>query len=289
MKHQLDFRRLRTPRHSRSPGNFKPPAEKTRPNSGVLIVRTLGRFEVRDREKALPPPVGRASRLFKLLLCNRNHVASKEHIAEILWPNNVNRARNVHAAAHDVRTWLRCHECLRFEADCYSLAIGEVDADTFESRIRRARSLRSVEPKVALDQYRAATAVYGGPFLPEDSFSEWVVQRRLQLEECFIEAAMFLSAAAFQAKDFHSALDLASMVWELDPGHEDSVRLQMRALASLGRRAEALRRFDRLKLFLDRELQCRPDPMTEADRAELLLVSVARPLENVPRTTIPSR
>jgi DNA-binding SARP family transcriptional activator len=78
-----------------------------------------------------------------------------------------------------------------------------------------------------------------------------------------------LADAALATQDFENALELTSGVRALDEAREDAVRIEMRARAGLGRRAEALRRYEGLKGYLDREFKCKPDPATETVRASV--------------------
>ena len=240
---------------------------------GRLASRTLGRFEVRVDDRVLPSPPGRGARLLKVLLCSRDHALPKEYVAETLWPDSAKAISNLHAAAHDLRRWMGIPDGLVYERDLYALALADVDADRFEADITRARALRRSDPGQAGRRYHAALSIYDGPFLPEETSLDCVIHRRVQLEEWFAEAAMFLATEALEHGHFDEALGFATSVSDLDDTREDAARLQMRALAGLGRRPEALRRFERLRLVLDRELGCCPDPATETIRDEVAMRS----------------
>ena len=232
--------------------------------AGRLATRTLGWFEVRLDGRILPPPPGRGARLLRLLLSTRGHALPKECIAETLWPDSPTAIANLHAAARDVRRWMGIAEGLVYERELYALTVRDIDADRFETEISSARTLRRADPSQAGRRYQAALAIYEGPFLPEETGLDCVNSRRVQLEVWFAEAAMFVGTAALENGELDAALDLGTRVSDLDETREDAARLQMRALASLGRRAEALRRFERLRLILGRELGCHPDPATQA-------------------------
>ena len=186
------------------------------------------------------------------MLSTRGHALPKECIAETLWPDSPTAIANLHAAARDVRRWMGIAEGLVYERELYALTVRDIDADRFETEISSARTLRRTDPSQAGRRYQAALAIYEGPFLPEETGLDCVISRRVQLEVWFAEAAMFVGTAALENGEPEAALDFGTRVSDLDETREDAARLQMRALASLGRRAEALRRFERLRLILGR-------------------------------------
>jgi DNA-binding SARP family transcriptional activator len=208
--------------------------------------------------------------LFKYLLCARNHTAPKEEIAETLWPDDPNGFKNLHAAAHDVRTWLKAAGHLVYSSSEYSLDSFAIDADDFERTVQYGRARWPTNPAAGRQAYEAAVLTYGGPFLPDELYAGWVVTRRERLEARFIEAALKVARCFLDECDPEPALELAIRVSEIDEGIEDAVRLEMEALARLGRRSQALRRYEKLKLFLNRELHCRPDAATETVRSRVL-------------------
>lgn len=232
-------------------------------------VRSLGCFQVSVKGRSLSRPGGRAARLFKYLLCARDHRAQKDEIAETLWPDDSNGLKNLHAAAHDVRAWLGDGALLSFSYSEYGLNSCGIDADEFDELIGRARAFWSTDPVSGRDYYQAALVIYRGPLLPDELYAEWITTRRQRLQERFIEAALKVGNCLLNENDLEGALAVTAEISEIDEAIEDAVRLEMEALARLGRRGQALRRFERLRSFLDRELHCRPDPATEAVRARV--------------------
>jgi len=199
-----------------------------------------------------------------------SHHAPKDEIAEALWPEDANGVKNLHAAAHDVRGWLGDGALLAYSSSEYSLQSCSIDIDEFEQLAKRGRGLWAADPASALDYYRAALLIYRGPFLPDELYAEWITTRRHRLQERFVDAALKVGRCLLDENDPEGALELAVEISQLDEAIEDAARLEMEALARLGRRGQALRRFERLRLFLNREFHCRPDPATEAVRTRVL-------------------
>ncbi len=243
------------------------------PRAGLPLVSVwaLGSFQVRVRGVLRPPPPRRAARLFKYLLCSGGHSVGRDRLAASLWPDDANAIGSLHIAVHEVREWLGEMSVLRFEASEYRLVLCQLDADLFESQIVQARRLRATRPAEALEKYHIALSLYAGPLLGDEGDTDWVTYRRGELEQEFMEAAIFLAGDSLERSDVWRALELADRVCRLDPAREDAVRIQMQALAVLGRRSEALRCYARLQAFTRQEFDCDPDPATVAVRASLLI------------------
>jgi DNA-binding SARP family transcriptional activator len=232
-----------------------------------LLIDTLGELRVQGplSVKSLGP---RALRLLCFLLSVQGHLSAKEYIAESLWPDNVNNTNNLHAAAHDLRLWLGDAAYLELSSGQYLLGGVMVDADEFESRCRGAIALEPSDHGRALNELGLAAAAYTGPFLPHIS-DHWVTARRQQLEELFLEATAICAEDALSMSEFSRALCLASTALSVNHLREDVMRLRMKALAGLGRRPEAILGYERFRVVLARELQCRPDPVTRELHSQL--------------------
>ena len=240
----------------------------TTPPYGVLrtglVIQTLGLFTVRHGNIERGKPGNRALRLLTFLLCVEDHSAGKDYIAECLWPGNRHGLNNLHAASHDLRGWLGDGSLLKFQAGEYILDSSDLDADRFESHCIRGRRLQETNPSGGLAEYWQALKLYHGPFIPRVVDLEWVNERRLRLELMFCEAAIAYAEWSLASRNFKAALSLSSAVLEINPAREDAVRARMAALARMGRRSEAVILFGDFKSYLSRELQCRPDPATQA-------------------------
>lgn len=251
-----------TDKQERRPVTTGPIPRATVLHPRCLQIDTLGDLRVRG-PLSVNSLGSRALRLLSFLLSVQGHSSTKEYIAESLWPDNMNNANNLHAAAHDLRLWLGDTAYLELRSGQYLLGGVMVDADDFESRCRAGIALERSDHRHALDELELAIVAYTGSFLPHTS-DHWVTARRQQLEELFLEATAFCADDALSTSDFSLALSLASRVLSVNHLREDMIRLQMKALAGLGRRPEAISGYERFRVTLARELQCRPDPVTRA-------------------------
>ena len=109
----------------------------------------------------------------------------------------------------------------------------------FESAARDALSTATI---AAL---RAAAEAYAGDLLPDWPDADWLTSRRRELQDIQREVLVGL-AAALQEGAPSEALVVLGRVLETDPLHEGAVRAQMAVLARLGRRSEALARYEQL-------------------------------------------
>ncbi len=197
------------------------------------------------------------------------HRASRDAISDAFWPGESSMGHGLHVLVHELRAALGDSGYVLFESPDYWLNGVDVDLDRFEAQIERAERACSGDIEDACGAYAEALNLYHGEFLPSD-YEDWVVRRRAETQNLYIHAAVSLAELYLQDSAAARALQLAARAGGLDEAREDAARCEMRALSALGRRGEALRRYERLRRYLHREYRCDPDPATERLRAELL-------------------
>ncbi|MBS0243248.1 MAG: hypothetical protein JSS20_13800, partial [Proteobacteria bacterium] len=140
-----------------------------------------------------------------------------------------------------------------------------------------------------------AIALYRGPFLAdtnirEESWIEWQELRRRNYETSVVDAMVALSEYELAAGRAEAARKLAASALDLDAYREDALRLELRALVSVGRTADALQRYADFADTLQREVGGPPDPRT-SDLADELRSKGARsqssaaPPSDLPKTS----
>ena len=162
----------------------------------------------------------------------------------------------------------------------------EVDVRRFEQLAALARASGD------LADLRAAVAAYTGDLLPEDRFEDWAARPREELRESFCDLLVDLAdtAAAADATGHEAeALDALQRALATDPLHERAVRSLMRRHAAMGRRSEALARYERLRGDLRAAYGTDPDPETRRLYRDLLTGSleVEEPTRPAAGTTSP--
>jgi DNA-binding SARP family transcriptional activator len=150
--------------------------------------------------------------------------------------------------------------------DAISLPIGpevEVDVFDFEDRLRQAARHEAHEDLAGAHRLREeAVAAYDGELLPHDALESWAQGPREWLRGQVLSALARLADAACARNEPAAALPLAERMLDADPTHEPGMRTLVQCLGALGRRSEAIRRFDLFAQRLDRELDLCPEPET---------------------------
>ncbi len=214
-------------------------------------VRLLSGLHVENEHGPIPIPGGRAQQLLAHLLLYPKPVHSREALAELLWPGAppARMRRNFSDLLYRLRTalgpgWLH--------AAPDTLALVEpaqlwVDVWEFE------RLLALGDPQALA----AAVALYQGPLLPS-FYEDWVLSRRVALQERFLSALERLAQIQEAGGDFPEALASYRRIVALDPLREAPRQGLMRCLARLGRTPEALQEYAAFQEFLQAELGVPP-------------------------------
>jgi DNA-binding SARP family transcriptional activator len=245
-----------------------------------LRIRTLGAFalwrgehEVRDRDWRS----GKARQLFQLLLTERGRALPRERVLDALWPE-----MDLDAANNNLRVTVnRLNKALEpdrpdgapptyigLQGDTYVFNAAsdyQLDSAEFAAAVAEGqRAERRGQRQAAAAAFRRAVALYGGPYLPDNTYEDWTVVERERLAMLFNDAAIRLGALLLEEGAAHDVIGLGWRVLETDPTHEDAYRLLMRAHLSLGERSSALRLYARCVAVLRDELGVEPLPETTA-------------------------
>jgi DNA-binding SARP family transcriptional activator len=222
-------------------------------------------------ERQLPGRQGRLA--FALLVVERSSAISKEKIADILWfgtpPDRWDAA--LRAIVSKLRRTIHhagLGHVLAIEAayGCYQMRLPAeawVDLEAANKAVHRAeRELRIGDLAMANGEALVAAAIARRPFLGGED-GPWVGQQRAKLRDIRLRALMCRGEVALANADPASAMMDAELVIELEPYHEAAYALLMRAQASRGNKAEALRTYDRLRGLMADELGASPSPASE--------------------------
>lgn len=216
---------------------------------------------------------GRQARLLLgYLAVHGRHPVPTERIADVWWGDSppdrwpalvksvVSRTRTVLQ-----RTGLAADQAIAGLAGAYQFRPPPdawIDLEAAARSIDRAEAaLRRGDLPDCWAEATVATAVARRPFLPQED-AAWIDEVRDQLRTARIRALDCL-VEVWLARDNHAlALSLASESVGLAPFRETSWRLQMRAHAAAGDRAEALRSYERCGRLLEAELGVEPTDET---------------------------
>ena len=247
-----------------------------------LRIQLLGRFEVYRGGAPISPAAWRGQKtrdLLKILLLARGRFLSKDQLCDWLWPgaDPATAEANLRSTVSDLRKLLepdlkrgRDSAFILTRREGYAFdpsAPASVDLIEFE-RARQVKTRADLE---------AALALYRGDLLEEDPYAEWAIPERERLRALRLEALARLAEMRLAEADYPAAIAAYEQALTLDSGRETLWRDLMRAHASSGDRAAALRAFDRCRAALSRDLGVDPLPETLALHAQILRDDSAPP------------
>lgn len=119
------------------------------------------------------------------------------------------------------------------------------------------------EATITADRYQQACKLYTGPFLVEDLYAEWSFMAREEAVRTYLRMCEWLASYSLAHNDYETTLTRAADILKVDRCNEEAYRLVMRAFAALGRRGEAVRRYQQCQRTLAEDLGVEPMPETQ--------------------------
>ncbi len=244
-----------------------------------LSIRCFGELEIAiDGERFPAQRLGgaRARRLFKVLLTHPDRFLTKDQLIDWLWdderlPENPERAlRNyVYQLRKALKPETGAFQLIRTGDDggygFFANGFAWIDTAAFEAGLERAEALLNEECWAeAVAPLQEAVALRRGEFFPEDRYGDWATARRDELDRKYVWALSQLAECHAQLKQWAQAIECAQRAASQAPGHEGVHRRLMRYSCWSGNRDRALQTFDRLKAYLDAELDVAPESATAA-------------------------
>jgi predicted ATPase/DNA-binding SARP family transcriptional activator len=237
-------------------------------------VAILGPLEVRDGSGApLEVAGGRLRALLIRLVLDAGRPVPAPVLIDAVWGDEppAEAANALQTLVSRLRRALGRAALITQGPGGYRLGIedGDVDAPRFEARVAEGTAaLRDGDPQRAARILRDALAMWRGPALADagsfaEAYAAKLDDQRLMATIERIDADLALGNAG-------------DVVGELDalagehPLHERLAGLQMRALATAGRQAEALGVYERVRARLADELGVDPSPELQATHVDLL-------------------
>jgi len=253
----------------------------------------LGPLTVHDGHRPVPVTSGKLRVLLAALLCHANRVVSNEQLADLLWDGRPSGAANT-----TIRSYVkRLRRALgaagdRVEAHSPGYLIrvepGELDTQEFADLCRAAeqdsrredwaRCLRHVEQALALWRQSPLVDVPSPRLQAEES--RWLTELRIEAQERQMRAAVQLRRYDW------AVVELERMIGKY-PLRERLHQQLIVALDGLGRRADALVAYQRVRRILREELGIEPGAELQALHRRIL---AARPAPEPTRAaTSPAR
>lgn len=241
---------------------------------GAVQIFAFGRFSVMKSgtplvfsRKAPKRPIT----LLKALIALGGREVSGHRLTDALWPNEEGDA------AHDVLA-VNLHRLRRLlgDPDSVTLHDGHVSLDPrccwvdvwgFQRLLGQAPSTPEVERPALLQR---ALALYRGTFLACDQDEPWTLSVRERLRSMFVRHSAELGALREDAGLWEEAIEGYQRAIETDELAEEFYQGLMRCYGHLGRRAEGISVYRRLRRTLSVILGTAACPATEALLQELL-------------------
>ena len=239
-----------------------------------LEIRALGPMEVAVRGQVLDPSVWSYAKPRELLVYLATHRPgrTRDEIATSLWPQTEpDRLKNsFHVTLHHLRKALGDPGWVVIDGDRYRIPEDRtvrLDLHAFESALEALPE--SLDEPERLAECRAILNSYRGDFLGDLQGVRWHEPLADRARQRFASASTRLALALETRGRLEEAVETYQRLVALDELNEDAQRGLMRTLAANGRRAHALRQFERLSTLLERELGAAPEPETVALRDTL--------------------
>lgn len=237
-----------------------------------LAVCCLGPFQVYLNDELVADwRNGKSKSVFKYLIAHHNRPVSKEVLMDLFWPDaNPNHARNslnvtIYHIRHALSGPLSFSHVL-FQDNCYLLNPDlEIwaDSDAFSEHYALARAMdEHGDQESAIREYRAAETLYGGAFLEEDRYEEWVSPIRQALENDYLKLLDRLSHYYFEREDYDRCVIVCNKVLAVDPCNEEAHRNVMRCYSRQDQPNLAIRQYQSCVRALNNEIGAAPSPPT---------------------------
>jgi DNA-binding SARP family transcriptional activator len=249
-------------------------AEVPQPPADVVEIGLLGPPELRCGAEAGPPAAWRRERVRQLLAFLVLHPrTTREAVADALWPD-----LDADAAANNLRGTLShllsaLQPGRKGRAPSYFVSTTEggivmtgadrlrIDVWELEAHLEEAAAAEHAGlPSVALASYRAAVALWRGPFAAGAAWA-WAEHDVERLTSRFAAAVARAAALSLAAGEVTEAERLAALVLDLDPWSEPAHRVLATAQLDRGDRTGARRTLERCRTALG-ELGVEPEVAT---------------------------
>ena len=244
-----------------------------------IRVFALGRFEILIDDELLTF-AGKAPKkplaLLKALIAFGGRNVPEERLMDALWPDEEADAarKSLDITVLRLRKLLGSHDTIMVSDELIGLnpQLCWTDVWAFERRIAQTEAAEG-EPELSA---AAAVTLYRGNFLPADAEEPWTVKARERLRAKFVRLVESVAQADEAAGHWEKAMVHYLKGLEADDLVEAFHLGLMRCYRALGRPAEAIAAFRRLRQTLSVVLGIAPSPAAEAFARELQKDSAAR-------------
>jgi DNA-binding SARP family transcriptional activator len=232
-----------------------------------LRIFGLGQFRVLQGRRPVADSLWqrrKAGELFRFLLLQPEHSASREVILDELWPDHplTTSLDLFHQATSTLRHILEPDLPDKFPSR-YLTVEGErvfinlphgsmVDFEHFEQELPIAIQSRQV------GRLQEALALYTDDLFPMDLYLDWSASRRQELVDLFLHGQLVLGQAYLEQQRYYQAASCAQKILQRDIWNEDATLLGMQAYIGLNSAPRAVHLYKNLEATLKADLDLQP-------------------------------
>ena len=241
-----------------------------------ISIYLLGHFKINVGDHDRPVEGlknSKALMMIKYLAAMHHHgFIHRDEIIELLWPEqDFNKTRKrFNVAVSAIRKFFEPHITrgrpslyLKKQGVSFKLDPGDngrIDVHDFMDQIRQGD--RSNDPGQAIHHYLAAQALYGGPFLVEDPYTQWCCDERRNLQHKYLSVLWKIICHFGHEKDYAKGIFFADQYLGIDDSAEHVYQKLMHFHSLAGNRSEIKKVFETCKRIVSDTLDCPLHPKT---------------------------
>jgi DNA-binding SARP family transcriptional activator len=199
--------------------------------------------------------------LFRILVTSSDYRRSREELVDLLWPEAAPDAggRNLRVVLHMLRRGLGGGEPSPVVSEAGWIALNSAHEWDVDLTRFAELSIKAPETIAALEE---VAGYYRGEPLVEDRYDDWALAVRTRIQKIWRNVCLKLARLHREAHAPEAAVGWLDRIVQSDPLDEEAIRLLIAALGDLGRRTEAVRRFQQFAQRLQDEMELSPAPET---------------------------
>lgn len=233
----------------------------------ALRIYGLGQFRVMQGRRQVSDSLWqrrKAGEMFRYLLLQPGHSASRDVILEELWPDHpLTTSQDLfHQATSTLRHILEPDLPDKFPSR-YLAVEGErvfinlphgsmIDFEHFEQELPIAIQSRQV------GRLQEALALYTDDLFPMDLYLDWSASRRQELIDLYLRGLLVLGQAYLQQQRFDQAVNCAMKILQRDAWNEDATLLGMQGYIGQNSAPRAVHLYQKLEATLREDLDLQP-------------------------------
>jgi DNA-binding SARP family transcriptional activator len=244
------------------PGSTKDRRRRTDPHwmtGPSLHIRAFGRLTVESAEGQIGGSWldQRTGQLLRYLVAERHRSVHIDEIGESIWTDaDFAIANSVRYYIHALRRQVEPERDKRApsmfivsRAGSYRLNLDrvKVDADEFEARVSAGLAAVEGDPQLAAGELEQGLTLYRGDFLADMPYADWAAPERHRLHDMACIALRALADVRLGTNTPTAAIRHLERLAKMQPYDEKVHRELMELEIGLGRRSDAIRRYNSLR------------------------------------------